>query len=261
MINIYKVTSAIIGTTKNGYQIYKIQLNNSFWATKLLPLRKNDKKYNTLYNLYIENNKSLDFLINKHVSISLHKTEYGIEFSSIDSFDALKDFEKELDISSGNVFATKLPIYDFLYKKGRPIENDKSIKISSRYGDMRISKADRVNICYPYNDEQDCLKLNNINLIFDKFYKDVSLSAHSTNGDKSYYKVNLEKVGIVRMDNHYKLSYKMTASGDRDEWIPVVIKKIGDKLSEEQIDYLKNNHCVQLSQDKLVTAPPTFDDL
>ena len=63
---VYKVTATDIGKTKRNFGIYKIQLNNEIWATKLIPLRKLDKKFSQLYQLYLENNNSLDFLMGKY---------------------------------------------------------------------------------------------------------------------------------------------------------------------------------------------------
>ena len=108
MGGIYKVTDASVGRTKNGYKIYKLQLNGAILATKLFPLRKLDQKYNTLFNKYKENNDSLDFLVGKYISIWLEKTQYGFEFSSIDSFDALTEFKDLLDSSNGKAFSTRI---------------------------------------------------------------------------------------------------------------------------------------------------------
>ena len=52
MASIYKVTSASVGETKRGHKVFKLQLNNSIWATKLFPLRKYDLKNDKLYLLY-----------------------------------------------------------------------------------------------------------------------------------------------------------------------------------------------------------------
>lgn len=243
MIGVYKVTATSIGETKRGYKIYKLQINNSFWATKLVPLRKLDRKYNKLYQLYIENNKSLEFLVGKYISISLDKNKYGFEFSSISSFDVFQDFKEELDASKGKAFSTNLPIYDFLSNIQRKIESDGSIKIISDYGDMRVFKINEVNVCYKFNISNEYLNLNNIEDIFEEFYKGVALPAYSESegGAKSYYKIDMKEVGIVKMDNHVKISYKMTTSGDYDRWLSRVMQKIGDELPKEQVQFLKES--------------------
>ena len=229
MSNVYKITSALIETTKRGYKLYKLQLNNSIWATQLLPLREHEKKHSKLYQLYVENNDSLNFLVGKYIATSLNQSEYGVQFSSIYSLDVLQDFKNELESSDGSAFSTKLPIFDFLLSQGRTVEFDGSIKVSAGFGDMRIANMKGVNICYKYDESKDHLNLNNIQQVFDKLYKDVSLPSCQGDSD-SYYKIDYKEMAIVRMDHHVKVSYKMTTSGDYDKWFTTVILKIGDKL-------------------------------
>lgn len=239
MSYIYKVTSAIIGKTKRDYEFYKLQFNNSFWATKLLPSRKYD--HDELYKRYKKNNDSLEFLVGKYIHISLEKTEYGFEFNRIYSFDVINDFNKELEYSKGKAFSTDLPIYDFLLCLKRTVEPDGSIKLSTNFGDMRISKMNGLNVCYQHDRSNEYLNIFNVKLIFDKYYKDVPLPPYSTGkdkGDNSYYKISMKDVAIVKMNNHVKVSYKMTTSGDYDKWLAEVVMKIGDKLTSEQTEYL-----------------------
>lgn len=241
MEKIYKVTSATVGTTKKGYNIFKLQLNNSILATRLFPLKEYERKYDKLYLLYLEN-KSLDFLEGKLISVSVSHSQYGYQFSRISSFDVLKDFKQEVDSSKGEAFSTKLPIFDFLSSMHRSIEPDGSIKIHSDFGDMRVSKINGVDICHPFDTSIEKLNLKNINYIFNKFYKDVDLPAcsESEGGSKSYYKISMEDAAIVRMDNHVKVSYKMTTSGDYDRWNTYPVLKIGDRLPDDYIQFLKS---------------------
>lgn len=245
--SVYKVTAASIGKTQKGYEIYKLQLSNSFWVTKLIPLRSLERKYNELYKRYKENN-SLEFLVGKYISISLHQSEYGVEFGSISSFDVLQDFKKELDASNGKSFATSLPIYDFLLNMQRIIEFDGSIKILSNYDDMRISKVNDVNVCYQYDisKSNDYLNFKNIDQIFMEFYKDLPLPAFSESegGEKSYYTISMMDGGIVRMDNHIRVSHRMTTSGDYNKWVLNMIQKIGEKLPENQVNFLNKHQIV-----------------
>lgn len=238
--SIYKVTAAIVEKTKRNFEIYKIQLNNEFCVAKLVPLGALDRECSKLYQLYTKNNKSLDFLIGKYISISVARNKYGFEFNSIESFDVFQDFKKAVDGSNGNAFSTRLPIYDFLSNIKRPIEHDGSIKIVSDYGDMRVSKAKGVTVCCRHDVSSDFLNLANIDLVFDKFYKDVPLPAYDPidGGSNSYYEVNMAEVGIVKMDNHVKVSHKMTTSGDYNKWIAKPVLKIGDELPQELVQYL-----------------------
>jgi hypothetical protein len=65
--------------------------------------------------------------------------ELEIFFGPVFSIDAINDFKKELDLSGGKKFHTKIKVHGFLKNRlKRKIEKDGSIKLFSRYGDMRI---------------------------------------------------------------------------------------------------------------------------
>ncbi|WP_205690542.1 hypothetical protein, partial [Poseidonibacter lekithochrous] len=68
----------------------------------------------------------------------------------------------------------------------------------------------------------------------------VDMLVYSLTGDgqKSYYKISWKDVAIVRMDNHVKVSYKMTTSGDYDKWNAKKVLTIGDDLPDEYVDFL-----------------------
>ncbi|HDM8199145.1 TPA: hypothetical protein P0E36_005351 [Vibrio harveyi] len=236
MSNFYKLTKAEISKTKNGHEIYKLELDSRIVVTKLVPFHK-DRKYDKLYQIYKDSNNSFDPIIGKIIVIDARKNSYGYEFRTIYSFDMLGDFKKELDSKKGNVFSTKLPIYKFLKMIGRKVEYDNSIKIKSEYGELCISED---NICYRTDISSSELNFDNIALIFDNFYKNIDLPAYDPQegGKKSYY--TMDKISIIRMENHVKVSYRMTTSGDYDKWVPSTVLKIGDKLTEEQISFLNS---------------------
>ena len=96
MNNYYKVTSATIEATKRGYKLYKLQLDNSLWVTKLLPFDKLDQEYDPLYKIYEETN-SLESLIGKYIVVSLISNKYGKSFNEPYSIDLINDFKKLLD--------------------------------------------------------------------------------------------------------------------------------------------------------------------
>ncbi|RAJ93962.1 hypothetical protein [Aliidiomarina maris] len=239
MESIYKVTSASVGKTNRGYKFFEIQLNSYMLATKLFPLRKYDLRNDKLYHLY-EKNNGLDFLIGKYISLTISQSQYGHQFNYINSFDVFEDFKKEIDHSKGIAFSTRLPIYDFLKSINRHIEDDGSIKIKSEYGDMRAFKVDGVSICYQYDSGNEKLNINNISKIFKQFYEGVDLPVYAltADGQKSYYKISWKDVAIVRMDNHVKISYKMTTSGDYNKWVATKVLTIGDGLPDEYVDFL-----------------------
>lgn len=238
MQKVYKVTSAKISKTKKGYKILELLLNNSIVATKLLPLKQRDKKYDTFYQMYIKN-QGVDFLVRKFISAWLTMSKYGYQIENIHSLDVIQDFTRELEESNGNSFFTKLPIYDFLFDMNREVQSDSSIKIISSFGDMRVVNTNGYNICYPYGDSLEKLTLQNIFIIFDKFYKDVMVENSSRECHSSYYEIQLNKVGIVRMDHRVKVSYRATTKDDYNYWEPTVVQKLGRPLQKEQIEYLK----------------------
>ncbi len=243
MSEIYKITNTKITKSKNGYTIFNLELNSKIWASKLAPVRKLDKKYDKLYQIY-EKELSLNSLIGKFVTISLEKDNYGIKFNHISHYNSLEDFKKLLDESGKKAFSTDIPIYNFLKSLKYPINIDGSITLKNPYAYFNIVDKDGLTICYPNNLQSDELTFENITIIYDHFYKNVSLPPYKRNsvdvGAKSYYTISMKDVAIVRMDNHVKVSYKMTANRDYNKWIPKIILKIGDKLYKEHIEYLNS---------------------
>ena len=227
MVDIYKVTGAAIGKTKRGFEIYEIQLNNTMVATMLLPLREIDKKYSKLYRLYIENNKSMDFLVGKYISISLCQTQYGLEFSSIEHFDAIRDFQKLLNSSDGKAFCTSMNMYEFLRRKNYPVNKDGSITLKKPYDNFNINSK---NVCYPNNLGDNHLSLDNIEIVFEGFYKNKIIDNGNPDRDEKYV---LKSVSIG-IDRHiYHKSKSKTISSDY-----FAVLQIGDLLTEEQHSFV-----------------------
>jgi hypothetical protein len=230
MGNVYKVTEATIGETKRGFKIYKLQLNNSIWATKLVPLRKLERKYNKLFQLYEENNNSLNFLAGKYISISLNQSQYGFEFSSIISFDALTEFKELLDRSQGKAFSTTMNIYNFLKVKNYSINQDNSITLKAPYGNFNIVHKNGITVCYPNKLEDNCLSLDNIEIVYNQFYKNKVIDNGNPDRDSKYV---LTPVAIVENRKIYHKYKGGTISDDNFD-----VLRIGDSLSEEQYSYI-----------------------
>lgn len=229
MRGIYKVTDASVGRTKNGYKIYKLQLNGAILATKLFPLRKLDQKYNTLFNKYKENNDSLDFLVGKYISILLEKTQYGFEFSSIVSFDALTEFKDLLDSSNGKAFSTRINMYEFLEGRNYTANADGSLILKPPYDKFCLSKN---NVCYPNDLKDNCLTPANIGFIFEKFYKGKVIDNGNPDRDESYV---LTSAAIVRNRKIYHKTKGKTLSNSNFD-----VLRIGDPLTDEQYEYILN---------------------
>jgi len=96
MSDIYKITNTKITESKNGYTIFNLEFNNKIWGSKLAPIRKLEKKYSKLYQIY-EKEQSLNSLIGKFVTISLERDNYGIKFNHISHYNSLEDFKELLD--------------------------------------------------------------------------------------------------------------------------------------------------------------------
>jgi len=83
----------------------------------------------------------------------IRETEFF--FGPVFSIDAINDFKKELDLSGGKKFHTKIKVHGFLKNKvKRKIEKDGSIKLFSRYGDMRIHPSGLCCKSYPSNQDE-----------------------------------------------------------------------------------------------------------
>lgn len=229
MGNVYKVTDASVGTTKSGYKIYKLQLNGSILATKLFSLRELDRKRNTLFNKYKENNDSLDFLVGKYISIYLEKTQYGFEFFSIDSFDVLTDFKDLLNRFNGKAFSTTINMYEFLKERKYTSNADGSLILKPPYDKFCLSEC---NVCYPRDLKDNCLTPANIGYIFEKFYKDKIIDNGNPDRNESYV---LTSSAIVSNRKIYHKTKSKTLSNDNFD-----VLRIGDPLTDEQYEYILN---------------------
>lgn len=225
-MSIFKVTAATIGETKRGYKVFKLQLNNSIWATKLFPLRKFDKKHDKLYLKYLEHGDIL-FFVGSYISISLNQSEYGFQFSSIGSFDVVQKFKDLLDGCEGKAFSTSMDMYEFLKLRKYPINNDGSITLKSPYDGFNLTKN---NLCYPNNLKEGCLTLDNIEIVFNQFYKGKIIDDGNPDRDNRYI---LTSVAIIINRKRYH-RYKTKVLSDKNH----DILRIGDSLSKEQYEFV-----------------------
>lgn len=230
MSNIYKVTSATVSTTKKGYKIFKLQLNNSILASKLAPSRKRDKEYDSLYKIYEENNESLEFLVGKYIAISLYESNYGMNFSYITSYNSIDDFKKLLDESQKKAFSTDIPIYDFLKQRKYKINHDNSITLKKPYEYFNILNKHGVTVCYPNKLKLNVLTIDNIEIIFNNFYKEKYIETNNLDLDCKY---KISHISIVKnCRKFHKTKGGVVSDSDTD------VLKIGDKLNEDQLIFL-----------------------
>ena len=230
MVDIYKVTAATIKKTQNGYEQYNLQLDKSFWATKFLPLREIDKKWNPLYKLYVSNNNSLDFLVGRYIAITLQDSEFGKNFTSIASFDALEDFKALLDKSNGKAFQSNINIHGLLERLNFPLNPDMSITLREPYSQFNINNKNGTTICYPEKLDKGFLTLTNIGLIYDKFFKDKYIDNGNPDRDEKYA---MTSVAIIMNRTIFHKSKSMVLSRDNFD-----VLRVGDRLSEEHNQFL-----------------------
>ncbi len=350
---IYEVLDATIAKTKNGYQLFKLKIrnhNNTFWATKLVPIKKTDRLHDPLYQKYVNHSQALDFLVGKYIITEIEKNRYGANFGSIRTFNFENDYREELIASEGKGFVSELPIFDFLSFLSTPQNDDGSIKIKSDHGDLRVisgfnycyrhdligspdflrdfrmeidENPDRgfvsqLNIydflsslnqpketdgsfklengthnaiiirrvgkynydfCYPDGAYNQLLNLDNLEIIFDQFYRYVKLPAAcpEESGAKSYYDftggsyvftgnnysngLHGKVAGIYRTDHLIRVSNKMTTRGDYSKYVKFPVLMLGDKLTEEHQKHLKQVavNIDELRQNYLSKAPYPLD--
>lgn len=234
MYNVYRVTAAAIKKTRNGYELYNLQLNNTFWATKLVPLRAGDKRRDILYQQYTKNNNNLNFLIGSYVAISLEDSKFGKNFRHIESLDVLQDFKKLLDESNGKAFSTNINIFEFLESKGYPVNSDKTITLRNEYSHLNLIVKNGRTICYTNKTGEGTLTLENIETIYNHFFKGKYIDNGNPDRDEQY---GLTSVAIIVNRKIFHKSKSEVISDDDFE-----ILRIGDKLSKEQCHFLSTTH-------------------
>lgn len=230
MYNVYKVTAASIKKTPKGYELYNLELNKSFWVTKLIPLREVDKIFDSLYKLYQKNNNNLNFLIGSYIAVDLKDSKFGKNFGAIASFDVLQDFKDLLDKSSGKAFSTKMNVFGFLEEIGYPKNPDGTITLRDQYSNFDILNNCGHTICYPNKPEEGTLTLGNIRLIYDKFFRDKYIDNGNPDRDEQY---DLTSVAIVINRTIFHKSKSKVISNDIFNAL-----RVGDKLSEEQRQFI-----------------------
>ena len=230
MYNIYKVTAANIAKTPKGYELYNLQLNNSFWATKLVPLSEMDRRWESLYKLYSKNNKNLDFLVGRYISLGLEDSKFGRNFTHIVSFDVLQDFKELLDKSSGKAFLTKMNVFDLLTERGYPMNPDGTITLKEPYSTFNIKLEGERTICYPNTPGAKTLTLSNIKLVYEEFFKDKYIDNGDPDRDEQYA---LTPVAIIKTRRIFHKSKSGVISDDIFD-----VLRIGENLSEEQCQFL-----------------------
>jgi hypothetical protein len=226
----FKITGTKITTSKRGYTIYNLQLNNRIWATKLAPVRKIDEHSDFLYLLCKKENGSINSLVGKYIFAEIVNTQYGYQIELISSFDIITEFQKLLDDNKGVAFSTQLPIYDFLNDRGCTVEPDCSIRLKSPYDYYHILKKYGSTVCFKKTTEKNILNFENIHIIFDTFFKGKEPPEWNIDDITRYA---LRHTAIVESGHRtHKTTGKKIRSIERD------VLRIGDPLPNEYIEFL-----------------------
>lgn len=232
MKNYYKITAAVVNKTKNGYDIFKLQLNNSVWASKLAPLKSRDQKYCHLYKIFKEYG-SLQSMIGKYVVVNLNESQYGLELGTIYSYDMVYDFKNMLDKYKKKPFSTNLPIYTFLKSHNYTIESDGSIRLKKPYDFYYLIERNGITICSKKINKKNLLTLQNLSIIFQQFYEGKYIETNDDDYDCVY---SCSHTAIITECKRYHKTKGKTLSTSKG-----IILEIGDPLNEEQIEFLRNH--------------------
>ena len=233
MHNVYKVTAAKITKTKNGYELYNLELNKSIQATKLVPLKEMERNRDPLYKLYEQNNRSLHILVGRYIATHLEESEFGKRFSSVDSLDVLQDFKSLLEKSNGKAFSTNINIFNFLKERGYPLNPDGSITLKAPHTNCNIKPKFECIVCYPNNTGDKTLTLDNIEEIYERFYKGISIDNGNPDRDEQYQSRTTSIV--INRRTFHKSKGGVISDIDFD------VLRIGDALTEEQWQFLSSN--------------------
>lgn len=232
MSEIYRVTSATIGKTKNGYTIFKLQLDNSMWVTKLAPIRSVDKARDPLFKIYEEGNEKINSIVGKYTDIVLNRSSYGMEFNSGSSYDIVGDFKKLLDEYEGKSFYTSIPVYNFLKQKKYKINIDHSITLKKPFEHLNIILKDFKTVCYPNEMKAGVLTLDNIHKIYSHFYDKKIIDTGDLDHNCCY---KLTPISIIKYcERYHKTKSKTLSSGN------TVVLALGENLHEEHLNFLSN---------------------
>ncbi len=230
MSEVYRVTSATIGKTKNGYTIFKLQLDSSIWVTKLAPIRSVDQMRDPLFKIYEKGDESIDSVVGKYIDVVLNKSDYGMEFSTGSSYDIVGDFKKLLDESEGKAFYTNIPIYNFLKQKKYKINIDHSITLKQPFEHLNITLKGSITVCYPNEMKADVLTLDNLYEIYNQFYDQKIIETGNLDHDCHY---QLTPISIIKNCKRYHKTKAKTLSNT-----DTVVLALGETLPKEHLQFI-----------------------
>ena len=232
--DVYKVTSATIEKAAKGYELFALQLDGSIRATQLIPTRRTDQAFDKIYQIYSSNGLQLTVLVGKYLSLRLEETRYGFQFSSVGSCDAIADFKLLLDRSGGKAFHTDLNIVKVLSRNGYQANPDGSITLRGAYSNFNAIRKNETVICYPNRVDHTFLTMDNMEAIYDRFYRDKEVETLNPDRISEYA---MHPSGIVEFRQRYHKDNGKLLSKDY-----ISVLSLGDRLTQEQLEYLAYIH-------------------
>lgn len=228
--DVYKVTGAAVEKTRRGFDVFCLHLEERIRATQLIPLKEMEGNTNKIYKHYKLNNFSLDSLVGKYVSLRLEETKYGFQFSDVISCDVVGDFKRLLDKANGKAFHTDLDVCKILIRNGYAMNANKSITLKAEYRELDIIRKNETIICYPNWIDGTYLSVENIETIYNYFYKGKEIDTMNSDIISEYC---LHSAAIVEFRCKYHKDNGKLLSRD---YLDVI--RVGDRLSQAQMDYL-----------------------
>lgn len=183
--------------------------------------------------------RNMNYPVNYDNSISLRKDYSGYNINSDNlcypnSLSGIMDnFKKYYEQSKGRAFQINFPIFYLLLEMGFKKNTDNSITLKDEYSLYNVNCD---NICYPNNTTQEMLNFENIDKIFEHFYRNkIIYSNHDSQGDTTY---SCSSYAIYESHAIYKVGHmkdKLTGS------FKSIVLAIGDDLKEEHLRFLSKN--------------------
>ena len=227
---------------------YSILIDGAIWVNNINPdtIWKSSGKKNmglliNFNKIWLENNHSLKSLEGKYIDTTIVDSEYGKKIKYLNSTDIIGDFSELLKKNNGQSFTGEMPIYELLEKANYQLNDDSSItlKIKTEDGfELRLIKYYQGFICYKYGDFFDLVTIENIEILYNKFYKDVKYISDDRHGDGSYH-YEYRKMDIVKVTNHYRESRKDHKPDRRYDSYDSILS-LGQFLTDEHKIFLSN---------------------
>ena len=180
--------------------------------------------------------RKMNYPVNSDSSISLRKEYSGYDINSENLCypncvtGIMSNFKQYYDLMNGRAFQIDFPIYSLLKKLNFATNPDKSITLQGEYSGYSVNSD---NVCYPNKIRENTLTFENINIIFDSFFRNKTVySNHDSRGDITY---GLSSYAIYEIYDTYKVGHMRDRRTGTSTSIALAV---GDDLADEHIQFL-----------------------